>query len=301
MKETKITDGFYVHDIDSAYYNRVVPQIFGGKEDDRLMWSLIMQYAVEGNTKDHPNGHFYLTARGMESVAREVITTHYGWTGNKREFFLRDNLPKLWAYHDVLNEGFIDVAKGAVILKSLVGDVELNNGLQLQVGEDNMQGEARHPAQSLSQFRPNPIQSPWAVKPDPVDLNKKPSKIEKAFTVQEHGHPYYNRVVPLHFQGPNDDRLMHSLITQYALEGNTNGQPNGHFYMTKELTEKACDEVIGTHYQFDGDKKHKMVQEAMDRLWPRYDVNEDGFIEVQRAAVFLREAIGEVETAFGLQ
>jgi hypothetical protein len=94
---------------------------------------------------------------------------------------------------------------------------------------------------------------------------------------------------------------MWSLITQYALEGNTNGQPNGHFYMTKQLTEKAVDEVIGTHYGFDGSKKHQMVKEAMERLWPRYDVNDDGFIEVQRAAVFLRQAIGEVETAFGLQ
>jgi len=52
--------------------------------------------------------------------------------------FLRDNLPKVWAYHDVLNEGFVDVAKGPVILKSLIGNVELNNGLQLQVAEENM-------------------------------------------------------------------------------------------------------------------------------------------------------------------
>ena len=85
-----------------------------------------------------PNGHFYMTPSGMERVAREVITTHYGWTGNKREFFLRDNLPRIWAYHDVLNEGFVDVAKGPVILKSLIGDVDLNNGLQLQVAEENI-------------------------------------------------------------------------------------------------------------------------------------------------------------------
>lgn len=261
------------------------------------MWSLIKQYAVEGNTNDEPNGHFYLTAKGMENVAREVISTHYGWSGNKREFFLRDNLPKLWAHHDVLNEGFIDVAKGPVILKSLVGDVELNNGLQLQVGEDNMRSE---PVQALSQYRPNPVQSPWAEKPEPA-LLKTPSKIENAFAVPLNGHASYTRVIPQQFQESSDDRLMWSLISQYALEGNTNGQPNGHFYMTKELTEKACDEVISTHYKFEGQKKHQMVQEAMERLWPRYDVNGDGFIEVQRAAVFLRNAIGEVETAFGLQ
>lgn len=52
---------------------------------------------------------------------------------------------------------------------------------------------------------------------------------------------------------------MHSLITQYALEGNTNGKPNGHFYMTKNATEKVCDEVINTHFGFDGDRKRQMV------------------------------------------
>jgi hypothetical protein len=86
-------------------------------------------YSIEGNTDDKPNGHFYLTPSGMEKVAREVITTHFGWSGNKREFYLRDNLPRIWAYHDILSEGFVDVAKGPVILKTLLGDVELNNGL----------------------------------------------------------------------------------------------------------------------------------------------------------------------------
>jgi hypothetical protein len=126
---TKITDSFNVEDKKSAFYERVVPANYDGKDDDRLMWSLIEKFAVEGNTEGTPNGHFYLTPKGLEKVAREVITVHYGWNGNKREFFLRDNLPKLWAYHDILNEGFIDVQKGPVLLKSLLGDVELNNKL----------------------------------------------------------------------------------------------------------------------------------------------------------------------------
>jgi hypothetical protein len=39
----------------------------------------------------------------------------------------------------------------------------------------------------------------------------------------------------------------------------------------------------------------------MTAYWPKYDVNGDGFVDVQRAAVFLRQAIGQVEAAFGLQ
>lgn len=105
------------------------------------MWSLCEKFAVEGNTDEKPNGHFYLTPKGMERVAREVIQTHYGWYGEKRERYLRDNLPRIWAYHDILNEGFVDVAKGPVILKSLIGNEVLNNGLQLQVGEENIPSE----------------------------------------------------------------------------------------------------------------------------------------------------------------
>ena len=128
---TKITDAFRVEDKDSSFYNRKTPEHFSTTADDRLMWSIIQKFSVEGNTNGSPNGHFYLTPKGMEQVAREVVQTHYGWTGNKREFYLRDNLPRIWAYHDILNEGFVDASNGPVILKSLIGDAELNNGLQL--------------------------------------------------------------------------------------------------------------------------------------------------------------------------
>jgi len=94
---------------------------------------------------------------------------------------------------------------------------------------------------------------------------------------------------------------MHSLITQYALEGRTDGKPNGHFYMTKDLIEKATDEVVGTHYKYDGDKKNQKVHEAITELWPKYDQLNEGFIEVSRAAVFLRNALGNVVTSIGLQ
>ena len=94
---------------------------------------------------------------------------------------------------------------------------------------------------------------------------------------------------------------MWSLISKYALEGNTNDLPNGHFYMTKDATERACDEVIDTHYGFGGTKKNQLVQDAMQNLWPKYDVLGEGFIDVDRAAVLLRFAVGNVETGFDLQ
>lgn len=73
MPITKITDGFTVEDMGSSHYTRKVPAIYSTDKDDRLMWSLIMQYATEGNTNNEPNGHFYLDAKKMEKVAREVV------------------------------------------------------------------------------------------------------------------------------------------------------------------------------------------------------------------------------------
>ena len=55
-----------------------MPDQFSGEKDDRLMWSLIMQYALEGRTNDAPNGHFYLTKSGTEAVTKEVVNTHLG-------------------------------------------------------------------------------------------------------------------------------------------------------------------------------------------------------------------------------
>jgi len=40
-------------------------------------------------------------------------------------------MKEIWTKHDVLNQGWIPVAKGPVLLKSLVGEVEMNNKLEV--------------------------------------------------------------------------------------------------------------------------------------------------------------------------
>jgi len=36
---------------------------------------------------------------------------------------------EFWSSHDVLDQGWIPVAKGAVLLKQILGEVEINNRL----------------------------------------------------------------------------------------------------------------------------------------------------------------------------
>ena len=56
------------------------------------------------------------------------------------------------------------------------------------------------------------------------------------------GHINYDRVVPDRFSEERDDRLMNSLISNYALEvRDVNGQPTGHFFLNKEQAKLAAD------------------------------------------------------------
>jgi len=65
--------------------------------------------------------------------------------------------------------------------------------------------------------------------------------------------------MPAQFTEEADDRLMNSLIKNYATEGNTAGLPNGKFYLTKKNAMLVADEVAATHLELDGKKKSGFV------------------------------------------
>jgi len=54
------------------------------------MRSLIENYAIEGRTDDEPNGNFVLSREGALAVAKEVVGTHFGWTGEQRDQYAKD-------------------------------------------------------------------------------------------------------------------------------------------------------------------------------------------------------------------
>lgn len=102
------------------------------------MNSLISKYALEGKTDGSPNGKFYLDKSGAANVASEVVGTHLGFSGEKKESFLAGKFDKLWNHYDVLGQGWIAIEKGAPFLRQILGENELSNGLQLQVRQDNL-------------------------------------------------------------------------------------------------------------------------------------------------------------------
>ena len=116
------------------------------------------------------------------------------------------------------------------------------------------------------------------------------------------GYRVYKRDIPTRFENDSDDLLMRSMYENYATEGKDgSGKPNGHFWVTKEDAEKASDEVVGTHLHMKDGQKTAFVKEHFPTVWTRFDVNEDGKIEIDRMPQFLRMVCGDSEACLGLQ
>ena len=126
------------------------------------MRSLISNYAIEGRLADGsgPNGAFYMTKSAVEETSQDVVQQHFGWTGEKNSNYVKSQLEKLWPHTDVLNEGFIDVEKTPQLLKRLLGVVEIENSLQVQLEDDVAPYETQ-----FVNFRPDHVNSPWSATP----------------------------------------------------------------------------------------------------------------------------------------
>ena len=151
--------------------------------------------------------------------------------------------------------------------------------------------------QEGNMYRPNPVQSPWAAKAGDAPAK---TKITDAYTVFDHLSSFYERVVPDHWTGAGDDKLMESIISKYSLEGNTDGAPNGHFYVTKAGCEAIAKEVIGTHFALGADKNAAFFDTNFAKVYQHQDVLNEGFLDAGKVPQFLHMLTGEVETVNGL-
>ena len=58
--------------------------------------------------------------------------------------------------------------------------------------------------------------------------------------------------------------------------------------MTMDKTAEVCKEVVETHMHMAGEQRDAYIAERLAKLWPHYDVNKDGFVEVERIPPLLR-------------
>ena len=115
------------------------------------------------------------------------------------------------------------------------------------------------------------------------------------------GYHTYKRDIPDRFETTADDTLMRSLYKNYATEGEKDGLPNGHFWVTKEDAKRVSKEVVETHLGLHGADADGYLGSNFDALWSKYDVNEEGRVEIDRMPTFLRSMCGSAEGCIGLQ
>jgi hypothetical protein len=268
-----------------------MPERFTAESDDRLMNSLISKYALEGNTLGKANGQFFLDKAGALAVGREVVKDHMNFRGAKLDAYLNSHFPELWDHMDVNGDGIIEVSRGTILLRSLIDSQQIGIALQVQTGEDmeavKHQKKHHHKSHKHSLAQADPV--------------KEVSILDSKFKPHMNGFDGYERVIPERFSEESDDRLMNSLIGKYSIEGETNGKPNGQFVLDRKAVQAVSEEVAGTHLKLTGAKNAAYVNERLAELWPKFDVNGVGYIEAARAAVLLRELVGNVYDAFGLQ
>lgn len=115
------------------------------------------------------------------------------------------------------------------------------------------------------------------------------------------GYATYMRDVPDRFEGAGDDKLMESMYKNYAFEGKKNGLPDGHFWLDEANAKAASTEVVATHLKLKGAALTSYIKENFPTVWKRFDVNEEGKVEIDRMPAFLRMICGSAEACIGLQ
>jgi len=115
------------------------------------------------------------------------------------------------------------------------------------------------------------------------------------------GYRTYIRDTPDRFESEADDTLMRSMYDTYANEGmDKAGLPDGRFWVTEANAKKAAAEIVGTHLHLLGKDQETFVNENFPAAWKRYDVNEEGKIELDRMPIFLRHICGNTEACIGM-
>ena len=103
----------------------------------------------------------------------------------------------------------------------------------------------------------------------------------------------YTRNIPEQFTEERDDRLMNSLIKNYAREVKTDGKLTGAMFCNRDDAFAASTEVVQTHFKYSKEKAEKWLKDnTFADTWTHYDVNKDGLVEVERMPMFLRSVTG---------
>jgi len=95
--------------------------------------------------------------------------------------------------------------------------------------------------------------------------------------------------------GADEDDVMNNIFNHYAVEvTNAAGQKSGKKVLYKEGCQKACAEIMLVTKQLSEAKMETYMGEFFPRTWARFDLNNQGEIDVTESHTFMRSLLGRL-------
>merc|ERR1739838_894506 len=95
--------------------------------------------------------------------------------------------------------------------------------------------------------------------------------------------------------GADEDDVMNNIFNHYAVEvTNAAGQKTGRKVLYKEGCQKACAEVMLVTKQLSEKKMESYMGEFFPRTWARFDLNNQGEIDLTESHTFMRSLLGRL-------
>ena len=69
--------------------------------------------------------------KAVSDASYEIVNNLLGYKGAQLDSYVKEKLPKLWKHFDILNKNYLLVEEAPQFFRQLVGEVEVNNKLQM--------------------------------------------------------------------------------------------------------------------------------------------------------------------------
>jgi hypothetical protein len=97
------------------------------------------------------------------------------------------------------------------------------------------------------------------------------------------------------FFGADEDDVMNNIFGHYAVEiTNAAGAKTGEKVLYKEGAEKAAAEILLVTKQISEAKMEQYMSEFFPRTWAKFDVNNQGEIDITESHTFMRSLMGRL-------
>ena len=97
------------------------------------------------------------------------------------------------------------------------------------------------------------------------------------------------------FFGADEDDVMNNIFGHYSVEiTNAAGSKTGEKVLYKESAEKAAAEILLVSKQISEAKMEQYMSEFFPRTWAKFDVNNQGEIDITESHTFMRSLMGRL-------